>query len=92
MKRASNKVTFKMRGRALVAALAFLIKTFLPVPVEPRGKAGIGNWANERVTSENAAHLFNGEQNIALRLGALSRGLTDVDLDCPVSVVGPDCH
>lgn len=84
--RAPNTTTFKMRGRALAAALAFIKRKFAPVSVEPRDKAGIGNWANETVTPENAARYFDGQQNVGLCLGAASGGLTDVDLDCEEAV------
>jgi hypothetical protein len=44
MKRAPNKTTVKMRGRALVAALAYIKRGLAPVPVEPRDKAGVAGW------------------------------------------------
>jgi hypothetical protein len=86
MKRARNTTSIKTRGRALVAVHAFIKEDFDPVAVEYRGKAGIGDWSNIRVTLKNAEHHFNGQQNVALRLGGASHGLTDVDLDCSEAI------
>src|SRR5262249_33658078 len=43
-------------------------------------------WATKPRTKETIAKDFNDRGNIGLQLGARSRGLTDVDLDCPVAI------
>jgi hypothetical protein len=48
------------------------------------GESVGANWQNLRVTSDDVSKHFNGSpQNIGILLGAASRGLSDVDLDCP---------
>ena len=86
MSDAPKKTPLKIQHRAHTAVLAFIERGFDPVPVVPRGKAGVANWDKLKVTAENAADYFKGEKNVGLRLGAASRGLCDVDLDCEEAV------
>ncbi len=68
--------------RIVSYAQDYLRKGFSPIPVELRGKAGIGRWDKLAINNENVAHHFGQHQNIGLLLGERSGGLTDVDLDC----------
>jgi Virulence-associated protein E-like domain/Bifunctional DNA primase/polymerase, N-terminal len=70
----------------LAAALDLLGRGIAPVPVEPRGKAGVPDWDTVPVTPDNAPQRFAGNRNIGVRLGAASGGLCDADLDCPEAV------
>lgn len=54
----------------------------IPVPFREKGPT-IEGWKQLRITTETAAHYFNGvPQNIGIVLGEASRGLCDVDIDC----------
>ena len=58
------------------------------VPISHKQKAPkIKAWEKLNITADNAAKFFNGaDQNIGVQLGARSKGLTDVDLDCAEAV------
>src|SRR6476619_1603373 len=46
-------------------------------------KPVIDGWQARVINADNASQYFNGQaQNIGVALGATSRGLTDIDLDC----------
>lgn len=65
------------------AAQAFLDRGWRPVPV-PLGEKGpkIQGWPTRQFTAEE----FKGNSNIGLKLGTVSGGLVDVDLDCPEAI------
>ena len=67
----------------LETALEYIGRGWTVVPVPFKSKAPIDKgWPAKVVTEENAHQYFNGEaQNIGVRLGELSGGLSDVDLD-----------
>ena len=73
------------------AARECLDRGWQPVPVEVRGKRPWdfttgrlrNEWERLTVTDANVNELFTPNANIGVRLGAPSRGLVDVDLDCP---------
>ncbi len=73
---------------ALDIARRFLELGWQPVPVPHRSKnPGFDGWQNLRITQEDAQKYFNGApQNIGVLLGAPSKGLVDIDLDCPEAV------
>lgn len=58
------------------------------VPINHKQKAPkIKAWEKLNITANDAAKFFNGaDQNIGVKLGAKSKGLTDVDLDCAEAV------
>ena len=64
-------------------ALEYLRRGWSPVPVPFKSKAPLDKgWPAKVVTKENAHQYFNGEaQNVGVRLGSLSDGLADIDLD-----------
>ena len=61
----------------------------MPIPVPFRSKRPVlTEWQRLRITRETVATYFNGNPlNIGILLGATSRGLTDIDLDCREAVV-----
>lgn len=55
----------------------------IPVPYREKGPV-IEGWKELRITTETAPQYFNGvPQNVGVVLGEASRGLTDIDIDCP---------
>jgi hypothetical protein len=62
------------------AALAYFKRGWKPVPVNRKTKKAIGNgWQKQPFDPAQ----FNGNaQNIGIQFGAVSGGLTDIDLDC----------
>jgi hypothetical protein len=72
----------------LEAALALIARGWNPVPVEFRSKKPIGSeWQRRVIDRTNVEHFFNGaDLNIGVMMGATSRGLTDVDLDCAEAI------
>lgn len=59
----------------------------VPVPYKSKRPA-IDDWPNLRITEGTAPRFFNGEdQNIGVRLGGRSGGLTDADLDCQEAII-----
>jgi hypothetical protein len=69
-------------------ALEYLRRGWSPVPVPYKSKAPLDKgWPAKVVTEETAHQWFNGEaQNIGVRLGELSDGLADTDLDCAEAI------
>jgi Bifunctional DNA primase/polymerase, N-terminal len=67
----------------LETALEYISRGWAPVPIPHKSKRPIGDeWQKLRITETDARQWFNGEeQNIGVRLGGLSDGLADVDLD-----------
>jgi len=66
------------------AAVTYLTRGWQPVPV-PHGEKNprLKEWGDLKITRRNVSDYFDGEpQNIGVRLGRASGGLTDVDLDC----------
>jgi predicted P-loop ATPase len=80
-------------AKSIDAALFWINRLFLPVPVKPRSKKPYNpddpegrDWQNLRITAETAGHYFNGaKQNIGVLLGD-DYGSADVDLDCGEAV------
>lgn len=72
----------------LSIAQDYIARHWAVVPIEHKQKAPkIKAWQKLVITADTAATFFNGaEQNIGVQLGARSRGLTDVDLDCAEGV------
>jgi hypothetical protein len=68
---------------AIEIALKYLRRGWSPIPIPHKSKAPLDKgWPAKVVTEENAHQYFNGEaQNVGVRLGGLSDGLADVDLD-----------
>lgn len=59
----------------------------IPIPYKEKGPTTEG-WTQLRITKETAPQYFNGApQNIGIILGKVSRGLVDVDIDCPEALV-----
>jgi DNA polymerase I-like protein with 3'-5' exonuclease and polymerase domains len=66
------------------AAREFLRRGFAPIPLPPRSKrAVLDDWPDLRVTEADIDRLFRSDGNIGLLNGEPSRGLVDVDKDCP---------
>lgn len=65
------------------AATDYHRRGFMPVAV-PSGRKGpvTKGWQNTIYTEDELSTRFNGNGNIGLLLGAPSRNLVDVDLDC----------
>jgi hypothetical protein len=72
----------------LTIALDYIKRGWNPVPVPYRSKnPGADGWQNRIISVADARRHFNGhQQNIGVQLGPHSKGLTDVDLDCPEAV------
>jgi Bifunctional DNA primase/polymerase, N-terminal len=68
----------------LDVALEYIDRGWSPLPIPHKSKAPLDKgWPAIVVTEENVHQYFNGaEQNIGVRLGGLSDGLADIDLDC----------
>jgi hypothetical protein len=66
-------------------ARSYIARGWSPVPIPFKEKRPIEReWQNLRITADDAPQYFTeGEQNIGVLLGESSKGLTDVDLDCP---------
>src|SRR4051812_26019895 len=67
------------------AASLYLSKGLAPIPLQPRGKAPIGDgWKNLRLTEEDLDDQFPPGvlRNLGILNGEPSGNLTDVDLDC----------
>jgi Bifunctional DNA primase/polymerase, N-terminal len=72
----------------LEIALDYIERGWNPVPIPFREKGPTGNgWQARVITADTAPQFFNGgPQNIGVILGPTSRGLTDIDLDCPEAI------
>jgi hypothetical protein len=73
----------------LDAALVYISRGWNPTPVELRTKKPIGEeWQNRIIDAGSAPKFFNGQRmNIGVVLGASSKGLTDIDLDCAEAII-----
>jgi hypothetical protein len=73
---------------ALEIARDYVGRGWNPVPVRFRSKIPLGDEWEKRVIdlSNSASYFNNGPLNIGVLLGATSKGLTDVDLDCAEAV------
>jgi len=68
----------------LEIAREYIERGWVAIPVPQKEKAPrIPGWQSLRVTVEDAPDYFGNGQNVGVLLGEPSRGLTDVDLDCP---------
>jgi hypothetical protein len=72
----------------LTIALGYIRKGWNPVPVPYRSKNPASDgWQNRIISVDDAPRHFDGvQQNIGVQLGPHSRGLTDVDCDCPEAI------
>jgi hypothetical protein len=77
-------------------ALEYIARGWAVIPVPYRCKRPLmEDWQELRITEETAPQWFNGSdmQNVGVRLGELSGGLADVDLDtaqvAPVPISSP---
>ena len=66
------------------AALEYYARGWKPVPVNRKTKKPIGTGWQKRPF--DAAQFNANAQNVAIQLGAVSRGLVDVDLDSMLAV------
>jgi Bifunctional DNA primase/polymerase, N-terminal len=82
----------KGAGNALATARGFLARGWQPLPV-PRGQKSpeLKGWPQLEITASNIGDYFDQRrQNIGVKLGTQSGGLTDIDLDCVEAVVLAD--
>jgi Bifunctional DNA primase/polymerase, N-terminal len=77
----------------LEIALEYIARGWSPIPIPYKGKAPLDKgWPSWRITKDTAHQWFNGEaQNVGVRLGELSGGLADVDLDSIEAVSAGPC-
>jgi hypothetical protein len=69
---------------SLEAATIYISRGFAPVPIPARKKGPlVKNWQELRIVEGEVCQHFKPAQNIGIILGAASRGLVDIDLDCP---------
>jgi DNA polymerase-1 len=69
------------------AARWCLGRGYAPIPLPPRSKQPtLADWPNLRVPEADVDRLFAPDGNIGVLLGVPSRGLVDVDLDCPEAI------
>jgi hypothetical protein len=54
----------------------------VPIPAGLKGPLTAG-WPDLIIPADNLERYFGADQNIGIRLGAVSGGIVDVDLDCP---------
>lgn len=65
------------------AAAEYMARGYVPVPIPLRRKGpSLRGWQTVRPCAEDLPGMFPDPSNIGLLLGAASRHLTDVDLDC----------
>jgi hypothetical protein len=66
----------------------YLDQALAPIPIPFKSKnPGFDKWQAVRLERATVAEYFNGApQNIGILLGEPSRGLVDIDLDCPEAV------
>jgi len=70
------------------AALALLQKGYQPVPLAPRSKAPIEDgWQRTELDAAAIPSHFSASSNIGLKNGAPSKGLVDIDADCPEAML-----
>jgi hypothetical protein len=69
----------------LEIAQDYIARGWNPVPIPYRKKKPVTDGWQQRIVSTETAHQYfnSAPMNIGVQLGANSRGLTDVDLDCP---------
>jgi hypothetical protein len=74
--------------RSLDIALNYRARGWNPIPVPYRKKGPTDKeWDKRELIEDTLPQYFNGAaQNIGVQLGAKSRGLTDIDLDCPEAI------
>jgi hypothetical protein len=85
MTRLSRWRTYK--EKVLRQARAFLLQGFFVIPIPPRQKGPRQKgWTDLRLETRELADAFGQEDNIGCLLGAPSRGLVDVDVDCPEAI------
>jgi hypothetical protein len=66
------------------AALAYVERGWIPVPVRYKSKAGAPGWREFNPSDDELDRAFgNGPTNIGILLGEKSGDLVDIDLDCP---------
>ena len=69
-------------------ATDYIDRGWAPIPLPFKQKRPVGEeWQRLRIDRSTVNNLFKGEKNIGVLLGAVSGGLTDVDLDCPEAVI-----
>ncbi|WP_324716431.1 bifunctional DNA primase/polymerase [Carboxydochorda subterranea] len=69
------------------AAKAYIRLGWRPIPYEAGTKGPkTKGWAKWKITENEIAERFHEGTNIGIVLGAASRGLVDIDLDCPEAV------
>jgi len=72
----------------LEIAREYIKKGWSPIPIPLMSKNPVlEGWQNLRLTEETIADYFGNESNVGVLLGEPSGGLTDVDLDCPESIL-----
>lgn len=73
---------------ALAIASDYLARGWNPVPIPHRKKKPPDKgWPSRVITEATLPKHFNGApQNIGVQLGPKSKGLTDIDLDCPEAI------
>jgi hypothetical protein len=75
------------RPSVIDAAKHYFLCGYTPIPIKPGSKSPFEkDWATKPRSKETVAKDFSDQGNIGLQLGARSRGLTDVDLDCPEAI------
>src|ERR1043166_4236638 len=77
-------------GSTAAEALRLIQAGMHPVPVPHKGKGPvIDEWQKLRMVEETVSDYFDGQpMNIGVLLG--SRGLCDIDLDCPEALAAAD--
>jgi hypothetical protein len=69
------------------AARHYIEKGWCVVPVQSRGKGPYKNsWQNLRMTANEVDESFKTSDNVGIHTGQPSKGLVDVDLDCPEAI------
>jgi hypothetical protein len=69
-------------------AIQYIRRGWNTSPGAFRTKKAIDGWNTRQIEEDDAPRWFSGDaQNIAVVLGKTSKGLTDVDLDCPEALV-----
>ncbi|TNE60267.1 MAG: hypothetical protein EP340_00105 [Alphaproteobacteria bacterium] len=72
---------------ALLAARDYIDRGWQPIPIPLKEKRPtITGWPHLEIDESNVEQFFSGPCNVGVILGAVSEGLTDVDLDCDEAV------
>jgi len=79
------------RNEILAAALNYRRRGWQPTPLEAGAKKAVrAGWQNEILDDAVIENAFPSKANVGVRMGRVSGGLVDIDLDSPEAVAMAD--